>query len=130
MQIDPIGPTLDVGISSPLSLAAAGAPPPAINWFKAIADTGCTNTSMHSSVAIACGLSVLGKTPVSTPSGRGPVNLYHGDLFLRSLIGWTARFEWKFQDCFFPEMLQKHPSFDILLGMDILNQGVLQPMEA
>ena len=52
------------------------------------------------------------------------MNIYHGDLVLRPLISWTTPFEWKFQDLGFLEILHKNPSFDILLGMDILNQGV------
>jgi len=54
-----------------------------------------------------------------------PVNVYHGDLFLRSLVAWTAPFDWKFPDHGFIEMVNSNPNFDALLGMDIFNQGVL-----
>jgi hypothetical protein len=124
IPINPIGPTLDVGIAFPTSLVTAGGSPPAITYFKAIADTGCTHTSIHSSVATTCALQILGKNTVSTPSGQAAVNVYHGDLFLRCLIGWTASFEWKFPDRGLVEMLHRNPGFDILLGMDILNLGM------
>jgi hypothetical protein len=121
--IDPIGPTLDIGISAPGSLLAAGTPAPRITWLKGIADTGCSHTSIHASVAAACGLIVMGKSSANTPAGTVAVNIYHGDLFLRSLLSWTSPFEWKFNDRGFLEMKAKNPAFDVLLGMDILNLG-------
>lgn len=124
IQIDPVGPTLELGIAAPSSLASAGSAPPPITWFKALADTGCSHTSIHTSVAAACGLQVLGKSGVTTPAGNVAVNIYHGDLFFRSLISWQSPFEWKFADHGFCEMVHKNPAFDILLGMDILNQGL------
>jgi hypothetical protein len=123
IPIEAVGPTLDVGISPPTSLVAAGTPAPKITWFKAIADTGCSHTSIHTSVATACGLTVAGKTGVTTPAGNVAVNLYLGDLYLRSMISWTTPFEWNFASRGLLEMVHKNPAFDILLGMDILNQG-------
>jgi hypothetical protein len=124
IQIDPVGPLLDLGIAAPTSLISAGTPPPKITWFKALADTGCSHTSIHTSVAAACGLTVMGKSGVTTPAGNVAVNIYHGDLFVRSLLGWVSPFEWKFGDRGLVEMVHKNPAFDILLGMDILNQGM------
>jgi hypothetical protein len=123
INIDPVGPTLDVGIAFPSSLLPANAKAPAITWFKALADTGCSHTSIHSSVATACGLTVIGKAGVATTAGSVAANMYHGDLFLRSLISWVTPFEWKFADRGLLEMIHKNPAFDILLGMDILNMG-------
>lgn len=123
IQIDPVGPLLDLGIAAPTTLLAAGSTPPKIHWFKALADTGCSHTSIHTSVATTCGLKVLGKSGVTTPAGNVAVNIYHGDLFFRSLISWITPFEWKFEDRGLCEMVHKNPAFDILLGMDILNLG-------
>ena len=123
IPIEAIGPALDVGITSPASLVAPGGQAPIANWFKAIVDTGCSHTSIHSSVATKCGLAVIGKSGVTTTAGNVAVNLYHGDLFLRSLIQWTSPFDWSFSDRGLLEMVHQNPAFDILLGMDILNLG-------
>jgi hypothetical protein len=125
IQIDPlVGPTLEIGISPPASQVPAGQPRPQIRWFKAIADTGCTHTSIHASVATTCGLAAIGKGTVSTPAGVQAVNHYFGDVYIRSLINWAANFEWQFGDRGLVEMVQKNPNFDILLGLDILNLGI------
>lgn len=124
LPLDPIGPTLEIGISAPASLLPQGSPPPTIHWFKAIADTGCSDTAMHSSVAAQCGLQIIGKATASTPGGNPAINIYYGDLFLRSLVSWQSPFEWPFRDRRFAEMVQKNPNFEALLGMDILSMGV------
>jgi hypothetical protein len=93
-------------------------------WFKALADTGCTSTSIHSSVATACGLQVISKGAAATPGGVHAINVYHGDIFVRSLISWTSTFEWTFPDRPLMEVIHQNPEFDILLGMDILNLGI------
>jgi hypothetical protein len=123
LPINQIGPTLEIGISLPLSLNPAGAQTPPILWILAIADTGCSHTSIHSSIATKCGLTVLGKGGATTPAGNVAVNLYHGDLLFRSLVGRPSTFEWRFADRTFVEMLNPNPAFDALLGMDILNEG-------
>jgi hypothetical protein len=124
IPIEAIGPAIDIGICAPASLVAPGSPSPAITWFKGIVDTGCSHTSIHSSVATACGLKVMGKGGVTTTARNVAVNIYHGDLFLRALINWATPFEWNFNDRGLLEMVHKNPAFDILLGMDILNLGV------
>jgi hypothetical protein len=124
IQINPIGPVLEIGVSTPVSLNAAGAAAPPITYFKALADTGCSHTSIHSSVATACGLKVMGKSGASTPAGNIAINIYHGDIFFRSLIGWKTPFEWAFNDRGLCEMVHKNAAFDILLGMDILSTGL------
>jgi hypothetical protein len=123
LPINPIGPTLELGVSAPASLAQAGTTP-VISWFRAIADTGCSHTSIHSSVATKCGLKVLSKGAASTPGGNVAVNIYHGDLIVHSLIGWSTPFDWTFPDRGIMEMVNPHPDFDALLGMDILSMGI------
>jgi hypothetical protein len=122
LPLDPVGPTIEIGISLPRSGLAAGAPNPPIRWIKALADTGCSHTSIHSSVALACGLNVLGKNTVTNTSGPVAVNNYHGDLFLRPIIG-SGPFEWRFADRGLLELLHQNQHFDALLGMDLLSQG-------
>jgi hypothetical protein len=124
IPIEAIGPAIDIGISLPASLAPTGSPPQTITWFKGIVDTGCSHTSIHSSVATACGLTVMGKSGVTTTAGNVAVNVYHGDMAIRSLINWATPFEWVFNDRGLLEMVHKNPAFDILLGMDILNLGM------
>ena len=124
LPISAVGPTLEIGIATPASLLAADAPKPQIQWFKAIADTGCSHTSIHSSVAAKCGLKVLSKTTATTPGANVAVNIYHGDLFLRSMVSWITPFDWGFGDRGFVEMVNPNPNFDALLGMDVLSFGV------
>ncbi len=121
--ISTLGPSLEVGISRAVSLLPSESTPHVL-WFKAIADTGCSHTSIHSSVAVKCGLQTISKSFASTPAGNVAVNMYHGDLYLRSLVSWATPFDWSFNDRAFAEMVHQNPNFDILLGMDILNMGV------
>ncbi len=58
-----------------------------------------------------------------TPGGNVAVNIYHGDLVLRSLINWITPFDWRFPDRGIMEMVNANPDFDALLGMDILGLG-------
>ena len=118
-----VGPTLEIGIALPLSQVPAGQPRPQIRWFKAIADTGCTHTSIHTSIATTCGLNVIGKGNSSTAGGNRAVNVYFGDLYVRSQIAWVTPFEWQFADRGLVEMVHQNPNFDALLGLDILNLG-------
>lgn len=120
-----VGLRLDLGISPPSSLVAQGSPAPPVFWFRAIADTGCTRTSIHASVAAKCGLKVISKGTAKTAGGNVPVNIFHGDLFVRSLINWMTPFDWKFADRGLMEMVNSNPDFDALLGMDILGMGTL-----
>ena len=119
-----VGPVLEIGISSPLSLATHGAPPPQIHWFKALADTGCSHTSIHSDVAAKAGLTVISKALVKSTTHSVAVDVYLGDLFLRVTMG-TRVFEFPFRDRSFAQLLNASPSFDALLGMDIFSYGTL-----
>ena len=128
LPINPqIGPILDLGISCPESLVAPGAAAPQVFWFRAIADTGCTRTSIHSSVAAKCGLKVMSKGTASTPGGIVTVNIYHGDLVVHSLISWITPFDWRFADRGIMEMVNPNPDFEALLGMDIRRQRESSP---
>lgn len=123
IPINPVGPVFDVGVSRPSFQLPQGQKPP-IHWFKALADTGCSHTAIHSSVATKCGLGVIGKIGVSTPGGNRAVNQYYGDIHVRSVIAWTLPFDYVFNDRALNEMYNQNPNFDVLLGMDILNLGL------
>lgn len=121
--IDPaLGPVVEIGISPPRSLLAANAPAPAITWIKAIADTGCTHTSIFGGAATRAGLQVVSKTTVNSTSHSIPANVYLGDLFLKYSVANTA-FEFRFRDRPFLELIRGDPNFESLLGMDILSIG-------
>ena len=120
--IDPIGPIIEIGVSQPRSQIAQGTPFPQITWIKAIADTGCTNTSVHTSIAAACSLNVVGKVPVASTMQTAAANVYLADVFIRFPIG-TSFYDWQFADVSMLELLHPSPNFKALLGMDILNQG-------
>src|ERR1700679_941204 len=97
LQIEPIGPVIELGVCCPASKQVPGDPPPTIHWIKAIIDTGCSHTAIYTSIAQKCGLSVISKGQASTPGGMVANNIYHGDLILRPMIGATP-FEWRFPD--------------------------------
>jgi hypothetical protein len=121
--LDPtLGPVTEIGISAPASLQAAGAPAPAITWIKAIADTGCTTTSIFSGVAKNAGLIVTGKTNVISTTHTLAANVYLGDLFIRAVY-MGGNHEFPLPDRQFVELLQSNPNFDALLGMDVLQLG-------
>lgn len=71
-----------------------------------------------------CGLSVISKGNVMTPTATTAVDIYLGDAVIRPIVG-ANPFEWRFISHRFMEMLNPNPNFDVLLGMDILNMGVL-----
>jgi hypothetical protein len=122
--IDPaIGPVVDIGIAQPTSLAIQGSPPPAIRWLKAIADTGCTTTSIHTDVAKALSLPVISQAAVQSTTQTVVVNVYLVDLFIRVPFGPTA-FEWPFKDRPVMELLHASATHDALLGMDMLGMGM------
>jgi len=122
IPLDPLGPIIEIGISLPGGFPQANPAPP-IQWIKAIADTGCTHTSIHHSVAAKLGLKVLSKGIANTANGPAAANIYHGDMFLRPQIGGKP-FEWRYADRQLLELAQNHPKYDALLGMDILSDGL------
>jgi hypothetical protein len=116
-------PNLELGISAPLSLQPAGAPPPIIHWISAIADTGCTNTSIYTSVATAAGLRVMGKGLVNTANGPVQCNRFLGDLFVKVPLANGTGFEFFFRDRLLSELMAKIPQCDALFGMDMMTMG-------
>lgn len=114
-------PLLEIGISTPQSLAPVGTIP-TINWIKAIADTGCTSTSIFSGAATKAGLQIVSKGMVNSTTHSVPVNIYYGDLILRYSYG-SKPFEFRFFDRSFLELVRPDPNFEALLGMDILSIG-------
>jgi hypothetical protein len=123
--LDPtFGPVAEIGIAAPASFQPKGAAPPPITWIKAIADTGCGITSVFSGVAANAGLLVVGKTNVISTTHTMPANVYLGDLFIRgSYLG--APMIMPLPDRQFIELIQSHPNFDALLGMDVFRLGTL-----
>ena len=65
------------------------------------------------------------RSAARTPGGNVPVNIYHGDLFVRALFNWVTPYDWPFADRGLMEMVNANPDFDVLLGMDILGLGTL-----
>lgn len=116
-------PIIEIGYSAAASLQPAGAPPPKIHWIKAIADTGCTHTSIHADVATAAGLMVLGKGMSMTANGPVTCNLFHGDMFVKIPLPNGQVFEYRFKDRRVAELCTKIPDVDALLGMDLLAIG-------
>jgi hypothetical protein len=59
----------------------------------------------------------MSKGMAKTPGGNVAVNIYHGDLVVRSLISWITPFNWTFADRGIMEMVNANPDFDALLGI-------------
>lgn len=116
-------PIVEIGIAAPKSLGIAGSVAPII-WMKALADTGCTHTSVFSGTALKAGLPVISKTTVNSSTHSIPANVYLGDLILRYSYG-NKPFEFRLPDRPFLELVNPHANFESLLGMDILGIGSL-----
>ena len=118
-------PILEVGVSPSRSVLPQNAPAPTIHWVRALADTGCTHTAIHTSVATTAGLGIIGKVPLTSSTQSVAVNLYFGDLFIRVPLSNGGSYDWRFSGRQFTEMLQPHAHFEGLLGMDIFSFGTL-----
>jgi hypothetical protein len=124
LPLDPgIGPIVELGVSAAAALLPAGSPRPPIQWIRAVADTGCSHTSVHTSIAVNCGLKLISKGTTNTPGGQVPCNIYHGDLFLKIALPNGQQFEFPFRGRGIIELVNKIPSLDALLGMDMLSMG-------
>src|ERR1700689_2405775 len=95
LQIEPIGPVIELGVCCPASKQTPGTTPTKIHWIKAIVDTGCSLTAISTLAAQQCGLSAISKGQVNTTGGLIANKIFQGDLILRPLIGGTP-FEWRF----------------------------------
>lgn len=122
LPLDPVGPMIEIGIAA-ASQSPTHAPDAEIQWIRAIADTGCTHTSIHSSVAEKLKLSIVSKGTSNTPAGSVDVSIYLADLYLRPIIGGKP-FNWRLGTSGFLELRHALPTYDALLGMDVLNQGI------
>lgn len=124
LPIDPIlGPTIEIGISAAAALRNAGAGAPAITWIKAVADTGCSHTSIYTDVAVAAGLKVISKNQVNTPAGPVGCDMYLGDIFIKVPLPNGHIYEYGFPNRGISQLIAKLPGVDALLGMDMFNLG-------
>lgn len=120
--IEPIGPVLEIGVGKASSLQTPGENNPII-WAKAVADTGCTITSIHTQLALKAGLQVIGKVNVDSTTDTVPVNVYLGNLYLKWTLPNGAVINVPFPDQRFIELMQCSANHEALLGMNILGSG-------
>ncbi len=119
-----VGPILVFGITAPASMAPRGASPPPIHWIKGLVDTGCSHTSLLSSLTIAANLPIISKTTVLSTTHSAPANIYLGDLHL----GYNAAgnpYHHTFNDIPFTELLRGDQNFEALVGRNVLGMGSL-----
>ncbi|HTQ13390.1 MAG TPA: aspartyl protease family protein [Rhizomicrobium sp.] len=98
------------------------APPPV--QVNALVDTGCSLTAVSGQAAQQAGLLVIGQGVVQTANGQVVNNLYFGDIkiaYVQNNIPYTATFH----NRTIAQYLGAGPVNDALLGMDLLNDGVL-----
>lgn len=85
-----------------------------LKTYKAIWDTGATNSVITSRVANECGLKPIGATKVNTANGEAVSNVYLAAIFLPSRVR-------------FPQVRVTEGSIgggmDVLIGMDIISMG-------
>jgi predicted aspartyl protease len=99
----------DVGVSA----ASWTVDKPKLEQYRAIWDTGATNTVITSKVAVDLGLKPISRTQVKTASGTADCNVYLVDMVLPSRIG--------IQNVRVTEGILA--DFDVLIGMDIIGLG-------
>ena len=105
----------------PLSLTTQA---PAIGWVRALVDTGCSHTSVTSTLAQSIGLNIAGRGSAHNAQSTTAVNIFHADLILKPIILGNP-VEIRVPDCRLMEFLHPSLPFDVLLGMDLLMQGTM-----
>lgn len=81
--------------------------------YKAIRDTGATNTCITEKVAVECGLPVIGTAEVHHANGKDTVDVFLASLYLPNGVATPVIRVNK----------AKLVNADILIGMDIIGQG-------
>ena len=116
-----VGPILLAEIARPSDLDAAHGSPGKRIPVRFLIDSGASHTSVTPQLAHRAELPVLGQTALRSVTHEVAANLYLGDLFLP--IGNPAS---HFKDFQFLEFPLGNPSFDGLLGRDLLQFGLFQ----
>ena len=103
-----VGNNLDTDVENPKTRS-----------YKALWDTGATDSGITKKVARECGLIATDKTIVYTPSGEYYPDVYLVDIYLPSnvLISQVHASEIE------PQKSLENESLDVLIGMDIISQG-------
>lgn len=121
---------------TPAAAAAPATPPhPPVLLNGALIDTGASITSVTAAVAARANLPLIGKHPLGTAGGNVNANVYVADLaiplgplppaaagsqiFVPQLNAYT------FENMILMEFVCNSPNFNMLLGRDILCQGIL-----
>jgi len=89
-------------------------PPQSTKSFKAVWDTGATNSAISSRVVAECQLVPSGKINVSTPSGSSITNTYLVNILLPNGVGVTGV---RVSEAILAGIE------DVLIGMDIIGTG-------
>jgi hypothetical protein len=125
-KFDPqIGLLISVGIARAGDLTPPAEKP--IIQFPALIDTGASHTCISRTVVQSVALRPVGMRPMSSATHSVPVNVYLVDLLITfgntaSFIGGTQVMEFISPP---PPDGSAKPVFQVLLGRDILCQGVL-----
>ena len=82
-------------------------------FYKAIWDTGATNTCITKKVAVECGLPIVGTTEIHHANGKDTVDVFLASLYLPNGIAIPV----------IRVSEAKLIGADMLIGMDIIGQG-------
>jgi hypothetical protein len=103
----------DIGISSGYDPQTSHLPHPEIKSFKAVWDTGATNSVIAAKVVAGCGLQPISKALVNTANGVTRADVYMVNIRLPNSVA-------------FPNVRVTEGDlggYEVLIGMDIIAQG-------
>lgn len=126
VPFDPkIGAIITVGVAKPTPIRDPK-DKVKIQEVRALVDTGATITCITPALADKVGLLLLGKTTMISASETSDVNLYFASFFIPFGEPGKAAAQGQIDDMPMMEFNMEGGQFQMLLGRDILCQGVFQ----
>ena len=127
-QFDPsVGPVIDIGIAAPAAIKTLSTSGRPIVARRALVDTGASITCVTAEIAQQENLKLMGKRDTNSAHGTQPCNLYLADLAVP--FGNTGSGSevpaFSMEAIRVMEFVSKSPHFQILLGRDVLDRGLL-----
>lgn len=125
-----LGPVIDlfVGVSAPrlVAIQQAGQTAPTPTLAKGLIDTGASHTCVDVSIIDAFGLSAKRLASVITPTtGAKPVKCHTFDVAIYIPMGAAGTPPWARVAHEVTRAELKHQGFEVLIGRDLLSDGML-----
>ena len=119
------GPILTAGLAKPTPLREPDTKV-SVTQVRALVDTGATLTCITPEMADRVGLPLLGKTTMISASEKRDVNLYLASFLIPFGVPGKAQYQGVVDDMPMMEFKMEGSEIQMLLGRDILCQGVFQ----